>query len=157
MNDDFVPLRVAAETLGISLRHCQRLAQKVADSDKEVAPGGAIKVRVAALATLLPAHDKSMTSGDASASQVASRVTALESALAQAKAALEEVRRDRERWYDAHQQAQKDASEWRRLLVASNPKLLPPPGDDVVLGQATQEGSDHSHEPFWARWWSRRS
>ena len=157
MDNDKVTLRVAASELGISLRHCQRLAQRVADSDKEVAPNGAVKVQVQALKALLPSHDKPASPGDAGASEVASRVAALEAELASTKAALDDACRDRDRWYDAHRQAQQDASEWRRLLVASNPKLLPPPPDahDVVVGQDTQTAPEPPQTGWWGRLWGR--
>ena len=62
MNNDKVALRVAAQELGISLRHCQRLAQRVVDVDKMVAPSGAIKVRMSAISALLPQHENPSSS-----------------------------------------------------------------------------------------------
>ena len=76
----------------------------------------------------------------------------MRAALEEAQRDLEEARRDKNRLYDVLTRTQQDATEWRRLLVMSNPKLLPPPGDaDVMVGQDTHGGPEQSQRGWWDR------
>ena len=84
-----------------------------------------------------------------------SELAQVRAALEEAQRDLEEARRDKNRLYDVLTRTQQDATEWRRLLVMSNPKLLPPPADVNV--QVGQDGPEQPKMGWWWRLWRRGS
>jgi len=157
ISSDMTALADAANSLGISVRHAQRLLHRVADDDKGVGDNGGTVVRLSALSALVR-HRNSVTdqvdSPRRDVRALTEQVATLTASLSQAQAEVERLQStveklelEKSRLYDIVSQTQQDASEWRRMLVASNPRLLP--------ADASLDASVRPAETFWTRLWRR--
>lgn len=162
--DHWISVRDAARLLNVSERHAQRVAARLPDQARRKTPNGPTYVLVSALPvsqTVNPtapdtpdtgptieatASDTDRTALEAQAAALEQRVVELTRQVSDLTQQLSDTRADKDRLFTLMSQAHSDASEWRRLLVMSNPRLLPPGPDTPERPPEPVEG------PWWAFW-----